>query len=75
MNFNEVQKQSVSFEDNNITGAVNGVSISSDSNAEVPLVTNLRILDANDTTACVRKIVYYPDALTIAEQLALTENN
>jgi hypothetical protein len=75
VNFNEVQKQSVSFEDNNITGAVNGVSISSDNNAEVPLVTTLRILDAYDTTACVRKIVYYPEALTIAEQLALTENN
>jgi hypothetical protein len=71
---NQIHKQAVSFEDNNVTGAVNGVSSSSDNDADVPLVTSLQIL-TGDTTACIKKIVYYPEALTNAQVVALTEND
>jgi len=61
---------------NDIATTVNGDSVSTDTSATIPVVTQMRIgqtgSGVNSTNGTIRKIAYYPQRLTNAQLQALT---
>jgi len=71
----DLQKGAMAYAVNDIAGTTNGLSVSTDSSAHIPHVTQAQIGYRSGTylNGTIKKLAYYPARLTNAELQALTE--